>query len=263
MPSISRTLDASLAESCIERLEHALEIPSIVNSVAELKESIPIVFRPVSPQYLPEDVLELSQAELQLSSFLCRIHGAPTPFSDYPAPEYSELPSRLNWENSQCPAAIGFDYQPPQQPKMRKDDDDMSYRGSRQYVFSQDGSNRRPVALKPKVFYGILGQGGFGKVLLARLECGTLVAVKVTHKPKYFRAPGARKALLLELDILRYAANQQLSFATPLVSSWEDHENVYFTMVRATLVYVILFVIIMIFPTFVARVSRDFAAAPG
>lgn len=96
-----------------------------------------------------------------------------------------------------------------------------------------------PIELKPRQLIGTLGRGAFGDVLLGFLGSGTFVAVKVVHKPKMYRVPGARKILLREHEILRIVALKGFKFVTPLVSSWEDEENVYFTMVRCSFFYLL------------------------
>lgn len=88
------------------------------------------------------------------------------------------------------------------------------------------------ISLKPHQYLGLLGRGAFGDVLLGRLYCDVLVAVKVLHKPRMYRYADARNYLLAEVEALRVVALERLQFSTPLVSSWEDEENVYFVMVR-------------------------------
>ncbi|KAI9066920.1 kinase-like protein [Trametes sanguinea] len=77
---------------------------------------------------------------------------------------------------------------------------------------------------------GKLGEGGFGRVMLAATSEGELVALKVVHKPMLYENCGARDSLITERDLMAMAAKYQLPFLMPLKAAWEDGDNVYFAM---------------------------------
>lgn len=81
------------------------------------------------------------------------------------------------------------------------------------------------------IIRGIRGSGSFGKVMLANRGDGAVVAVKVVHKDKQYRAPDGRKNLVLEKTILASVAQVGNPYIVRLKESWADELNVYFVMV--------------------------------
>lgn len=83
------------------------------------------------------------------------------------------------------------------------------------------------------LIHGTLGNGGFGRVMLATDQYNQRVAIKIIHKDKQYQFNGGRDSILLERRILERIALSGKRFLTPLLASWQDLQNVYFVMVRA------------------------------
>ncbi|CDO75041.1 hypothetical protein BN946_scf184640.g16 [Trametes cinnabarina] len=77
---------------------------------------------------------------------------------------------------------------------------------------------------------GQLGQGGFGRVMLAATSAGELVALKVVHKPLLYDNGGVRDSLITERDMMAMATKYKLPFLMHLKAAWEEGDNVYFAM---------------------------------
>lgn len=81
---------------------------------------------------------------------------------------------------------------------------------------------------------GIIGCGGFARVLQATKDSGECVAIKVTHKREaYAKSPYIHDLLCHEMDTLRWATTHACPGLTKLIESWEDEDNIYFVMVRS------------------------------
>lgn len=95
------------------------------------------------------------------------------------------------------------------------------------------GAEDDMIQLRPQI-KGLLGEGGFGRVMLAQLpeHGGEYVALKIHHKAKLFRNKHAREELLQELSVMQDISGGRLAFACHLLQSWEDHSDIYFMMVR-------------------------------
>ncbi|OSD02194.1 kinase-like protein [Trametes coccinea BRFM310] len=77
---------------------------------------------------------------------------------------------------------------------------------------------------------GKLGEGGFGRVMLAATSEGELVALKVVHKPMLYENCGSRNSLVTERDLMAMATKYKLPFLMHLKAAWEEGDNVYFAM---------------------------------
>lgn len=78
---------------------------------------------------------------------------------------------------------------------------------------------------------GKLGEGSFGRVMLAGTNTGELVALKVIYKPMACEHLDAED-LYNERDLLALAAEQGAQFVVHLKAAWEEGDNVYYAMVR-------------------------------
>ncbi|KAI0331042.1 kinase-like protein [Cubamyces sp. BRFM 1775] len=77
---------------------------------------------------------------------------------------------------------------------------------------------------------GMLGEGSFGRVMLAGTSAGDLVALKVMHKPMLYHSPGMRHILYNERDLMSLAVREQRPFLMHLKAAWEEEDNVFLAM---------------------------------
>ncbi|KAI8974183.1 kinase-like domain-containing protein [Trametes punicea] len=77
---------------------------------------------------------------------------------------------------------------------------------------------------------GMLGQGGFGRVMLAATSTGEFVALKVMHKPMLYHTAGMRDSLYTERDLMAMATRHDMPFLMHMKAAWEEEDNVYFAM---------------------------------
>ncbi|EIW61047.1 kinase-like protein [Trametes versicolor FP-101664 SS1] len=80
---------------------------------------------------------------------------------------------------------------------------------------------------------GKLGEGSFGRVMLAGTNTGELVALKVIYKPMACEHLDAED-LYNERDLLALAAEQGAQFVVHLKAAWEEGDNVYYAMPLCT-----------------------------
>ncbi|KAI0328017.1 kinase-like protein [Cubamyces sp. BRFM 1775] len=77
---------------------------------------------------------------------------------------------------------------------------------------------------------GRIGDGGFGRVMLAGTASGELVALKVLHKPMLYLSHDGRRTLHNERDLMEKATKANVPFLMHLQAAWEQGDNVYFAM---------------------------------
>ncbi|KAI0823810.1 kinase-like domain-containing protein [Trametes gibbosa] len=77
---------------------------------------------------------------------------------------------------------------------------------------------------------GQLGEGGYGRVMLAGTSAGDFVALKVVHKPMAYSYGLNREDLYNERDLMAMASEQHAPFLVHLKAAWEQGDNVYFAM---------------------------------
>ncbi|KAH9895043.1 kinase-like domain-containing protein [Cubamyces lactineus] len=78
--------------------------------------------------------------------------------------------------------------------------------------------------------FGMLGEGSFGRVMLAGTSTGELVALKVMHKPMLYHSPGMRQILYNERDLMSMVVREGAPFLMQLKAAWEEEDNVYLAM---------------------------------
>ncbi|KAH9890431.1 kinase-like domain-containing protein [Cubamyces lactineus] len=77
---------------------------------------------------------------------------------------------------------------------------------------------------------GRLGDGGFGRVMLAGTPSGELVALKVLHKPMLYLSHDGRRTLHNERNLMERATKANLPFLMHLQAAWEQGDNVFLAM---------------------------------
>ncbi|KAI0085891.1 kinase-like domain-containing protein [Irpex rosettiformis] len=77
---------------------------------------------------------------------------------------------------------------------------------------------------------GMLGEGAYGRVMYAMSKEGEQVAIKVVHKAMIYRRFSGRRRVINELHALKHVTNADLSFVCPMLSAWDDDDNIYIVM---------------------------------
>jgi hypothetical protein len=80
---------------------------------------------------------------------------------------------------------------------------------------------------------GMIGRGGYGRVMRAYSNEGDEVAIKVIHKAMAYRYSYGRDRIIHELNALKRVTEVDLPFVCPLLCSWSDEKNVYMVMVSS------------------------------
>ncbi|KAJ8488430.1 hypothetical protein ONZ51_g3566 [Trametes cubensis] len=78
--------------------------------------------------------------------------------------------------------------------------------------------------------FGRLGDGGFGRVMLAGTTSGELVALKVLHKPMLYLLHDGRRSLYNERNLMERATKVNSPFLMHLQAAWEQDDNVFLAM---------------------------------
>ena len=81
---------------------------------------------------------------------------------------------------------------------------------------------------------GVVADGGFSRVAQVVDDEGRRRAAKIVHKRAVCKRAGAREALLREKAFMVKASEMGSRRLVGLIESWEDEENIYFIMVRAS-----------------------------
>lgn len=78
---------------------------------------------------------------------------------------------------------------------------------------------------------GMVEQTRNGYVLAVRDQDGEEFAIKIVHKNKAYARGHGREFVLLEQRMMKRITELGNPFLAPLLSSWDDKENVYLVMV--------------------------------
>ncbi|KAI0355204.1 kinase-like protein [Trametes cingulata] len=77
---------------------------------------------------------------------------------------------------------------------------------------------------------GKLGEGAYGNVMAAVTSACELVALKIIHKPTFYKQGHTEDILYNERDIMVMAARAGAPFLLHIKAAWEDKHNVYIAM---------------------------------